>query len=169
MLLLSTILIIYGEFEVTQHSVVLSNVSIINNNMSGIILYTTKLFLNGTLVLHNNTGIDGGGLALYRRSYLVLYENSVLNFTNNTAKQRGGAIFVDIQFGIGACFYQYSDHTYPESVKAVTMTGNKADIAGTAIYGGDIADCFLFLLIISQQVAKSITEHSIIQHRLVSQ
>ena len=74
----------------------------------------------------------------------MLYKNSVLNFTNNTAKQRGGAIFVDIQFAIGTCFYQYSDHTYPESVKAVTMTGNKADIAGTAIYGGDIADCFLF-------------------------
>ena len=127
-------------------NLMLSNVSIINNRMSGIILHTTKLLLNGTLVLLNNTGIDGGGLALYQRSYLVLYKNSVLNFTNNTAKQRGGAIFVDIQFdtNIGTCFYQYSDHTYPESVKAVTMTGNKADIAGTAIYGGDIADCFLF-------------------------
>ena len=68
-------------------NLMLSNVSIINNRMSGIILYATKLLLNGTLVLRNNTGIDGGGLALYQRSYLVLYKNSVLNFTNNTASK----------------------------------------------------------------------------------
>ena len=69
-------------------NLMLSNVSIINNRMSGIILYTTKLLLNGTLVLRNNTGIDGGGLALYQRSYLVLYKNSVLNFTNNMQQSK---------------------------------------------------------------------------------
>ena len=69
--------------------------------------------MNGTSVFHNNTGIDGGGLALYRNSYLVFYENSVLNFTNNTA-QRGGAIFVDDQPGVqDPCFFQYSDYTNP--------------------------------------------------------
>ena len=58
-------------------------------------------------------------------------------------------MFVDIQFAIGTCFYQYSDHTYPESVKAVTMTGNKADIAGTEV---TLQIAFYFLLIICHQV-----------------
>ena len=71
----------------------------------------TALVVNGTSVFHNNTGIDGGGLALYQNSYLVFCENSVLNFTNNTA-QRGGAIFADDQPGVqDPCFFQYSDYT----------------------------------------------------------
>ena len=74
--------------------------------MTGLYALQTALVVNGTSVLHNNTDIDGGGLALYRNSYLVLYENSVLNFTNNTA-QRGGAIFVDDQPGVqDPCFFQ---------------------------------------------------------------
>ena len=81
--------------------------------MTGLYALQIALVVNGTSVFHNNTGIDGGGLALYRNSYLVFHENSVLNFTNNTA-QRGGAIFVDDQPGVqDPCFFQYSDHTNP--------------------------------------------------------
>ena len=83
--------------------------------MTGLYALQTALVVNGTSVFHNGTGIDGGGLALYRNSYLVFnfYENSVLNFTNNTA-QRGGAIFVDDQPGVeDPYFFQYSDYTNP--------------------------------------------------------
>ena len=38
---------------------------------------------------------------------------------------------------------QYSDHTHPQSVK-VTISGNKADTAGTVLFGGDISNCLLF-------------------------
>ena len=74
---------------------------------------------------------------------LYLKENSFLNFTNNTAKQKGGAIFVDTQLVLAPCFFQYSDYTLPESVK-VTITGSKADSAGTVLFGGDISECLLF-------------------------
>ena len=81
--------------------------------MTGLYALQTALVVNGTSVFHNNTGIDGGGLALYRNSYLVFYENSLLNLTNNGA-QRGGAIFVDDQPGVrDLCFFQYSDYTNP--------------------------------------------------------
>ena len=48
-------------------TLVLANVSITNNyNMTGLAVYHTAVMVNGTSSLfHNNTGIDGGGLAMY--------------------------------------------------------------------------------------------------------
>ena len=122
----------------------LHNVSITNNTMTGLAVYHTAVVVNGTVIFHNNTGIDGGGLAMYGNSYLMLHKGAILNFTNNSAKHRGGAIFAETQLELAPCFFQYSDHTFPESVK-VTITGNTADIAGTALFGRDISDCVIFL------------------------
>ena len=97
---------IVGAILVT--TLVLNNVSFTNNTMTGIFAYRTGVVVNGTSVFHNNTGIDGGGLALYGSSYLMLKENSFLNFTNNRAKKRGGAVFVESLLTRFPCFFQYS-------------------------------------------------------------
>ena len=124
-------------------TLVLKQVSITNNNMTGLTAYHTAIVVNGTSVFHNNTGIDGGGLILYGSSHLVLHKGSFLNFTNNSAKNRGGAIFVYTQLGRAPCFFQYHDNTSLQSVK-ITMSGNTAGLAGTALYGGNINNCLLF-------------------------
>ena len=132
---------IYAVF-VTK--IVLRNVSITNNNnMTGLAMFHTTAAVNGTVIFHNNTGIDGGGLALYANSYIVLHEDSILNFTNNTAKHRGGAIFVDTQLKHAPCFFQYSENALSRSAIA-TIIGNRADIAGTVLFGGDISKCIVF-------------------------
>ena len=126
-------------------TLVLKNVSVTNNNMTGLAVYHTAVVVNGTVVFCNNTGIDGGGLALYGNSYLMFHKDSIVDFTNNSAKHRGGAIFVDTELVIAPCFFQYSsDYTLPQSVK-VTIAGNKADKAGTVLFGGEISNCLLFL------------------------
>ena len=133
---------IYAVFVTT---LVLKNVSITNNtNMTGLAVYHTAVVVNGTVVFYNNTGFNGGGLAMYGNSYLMFHKDSILNFTNNSAKHRGGAIFVDTQLEFAPCFFQYSDDTLPQSVK-VRITGNKANKAGTVLFGGDINKCILFL------------------------
>ena len=114
---------------------VLNNVSITNNNVTGLLAYRTAVVINGTSVFYNNTGIDGGGLAMYGESYLVFDENSLLNFTSNIAKQRGGAVFVHTLLANSPCFYQYSEGTQPQSTRA-NFFGNIAKIAGTVLYGG---------------------------------
>ena len=126
-------------------TLVLKNVSITNNNMAGLAVYHTAVVVHGTSVFHNNTGIDGGGLAIFGNSYLMFHKNSIINFSNNSAKHRGGAIFVDTQLvHVNApCFFQYSDNTLFQSVKVI-ITGNKANIAGTVLFGGDINKCLLF-------------------------
>ena len=124
-------------------SLVLNNVSITNNNMTGLSVYRTAVVVDGTSVFHNNTGIDGGGLAMYGDSYLVLKEGSHLYFTNNIAKQKGGAIFVESLQYRSPCFFQSSDVIFPKSVK-VNFYGNTADTAGSVLFGGDIDNCVLF-------------------------
>ena len=112
-------------------SLVLNNVSITNNNATGLLAYRTAVVINGTSVFDNNTGFNGGGLAMYGESYLVFNKNSLLNFTNNRAKQKGGAIFVNTQLtSNSSCFYQYSEGTLPWSTK-VTFFDNNARTAGT--------------------------------------
>ena len=73
---------------------------------------------------------------MVNHNYLVFEEDSLLYFTNNSANQRGGAIFVSTLLPNSSCFYQYSDGTPPQSAKA-TFYGNNAEIAGTVLFGGD--------------------------------
>ena len=123
---------------------VLNKVKIINNNATGLLCYRTVVLVNrnSTSVFHNNTGIDGGGLAMYSDSYILFEENSVLNFTKNKAKERGGAIFIHTILPESPCFYQYTEGTRSQSTKAFFF-GNNANTAGTAIFGGDM-HCLLF-------------------------
>jgi hypothetical protein len=47
------------------------------------------------MAIFNNTGTDGGGIALHGNSILVLTPNTKLHIYNNTASYRGGGIFND--------------------------------------------------------------------------
>ena len=51
-------------------SLVLNNVNISNNNAIGLLAYRTVISVNSnsTSIFHNNSGIDGGGLAMYGES-----------------------------------------------------------------------------------------------------
>ena len=128
----------------------MSNVSITSSiNSTGLTTYSTAVVLcdGCTSIIHNNTGFDGGGLAMYGNSYLFLGEDSVLTFTNNTAK-RGGAIFVDTGYyavSTPICFFQmqYDDDFSMYNSATVYFSGNQATIAGSVLYGGNIDDCLL--------------------------
>ena len=125
----------------------LHNVSIINNNMTGLDAYHTAVVVDGTSVFHNNTGYNGGGLALYSDSFLVFRETCFLNFTNNKARHKGGAIYVSEKHIthniIVPCFFQYSNFTLPKMPKAF-FSGNTADTAGTVLFGGEISTCISY-------------------------
>ena len=136
----STILVLFiTELE-------LKNVSIINNNSTGLAVYRTAISLsdNSTLLFDNNAGIDGGGLALYGDSYLVLNDTAALHFTNNRAT-RGAAIYVDLntRSSITFCFFQYFAKT--NILPKLFFSSNYASVAGSVLYGDDIDNCSLIL------------------------
>ena len=106
---------------------------------------------NSSMTFINNTGIQGGALALIGSSVMNVGPNDY-KFINNTAIHQGGAIYVvltDITDFITSrsCFIQYYDkHSFILSAnwKAnITFIGNKAkdDTAGNAIYATSLHPC----------------------------
>ena len=129
-------------------SLVLNNVRIFNNKMTGLSVYHSNVIVrsNSRSDFHNNSArTDGGGLALYADSYLVFEQNTTLDFIGNNASQRGGAIFIETsnQLTYSPCFFQYNT-SLPKSAIAF-FDGNTAGIAGSVVFGGRINDCNLFL------------------------
>ena len=74
-------------------NIIFSNVSISNSSNTGLILSKSKLTINGSLTVLNNSGANGGGMSLYGSSVLEIYPNSNLTFIGNHAASKGGGIY----------------------------------------------------------------------------
>ena len=72
------------------------NVFIGNNGSALVGISTWCIFNNGAVVVfEKNTAKNGGAITLLDNSYLILFENTTLNFTQNSADNKGGALYVD--------------------------------------------------------------------------
>ena len=65
-----------------------------NNNNSALIADDSKVFINGTVQFLKNIGYNGGALAFYEHSRLVLQEISHMIFYQNHAWSQGGAMYI---------------------------------------------------------------------------
>ena len=120
------------------------NLAVINNKLSGIVCLATVITISGHNQIANNTGIDGGGIALYESSYLVVDTPSFTNFINNSASDKGGGIYVSqvVQTtGIDmSCFFQKTRQSNLQYAEFY-FEGNTAVSAGDALYGGNVFQC----------------------------
>ena len=66
-----------------------------NNRVSVVMAVSTNVVLRGRMKFENNSGFRGGALSLIDSSTLFIHNSSVIDFTNNTAFQEGGAIYVN--------------------------------------------------------------------------
>ena len=122
-------------------------------------VYDPQLHLYGKVAFVKNSEMNGGGLYLSGSSLLVLLPNTHVCLFNNSASVYGGGIFVaPMSYGAGhVCFFQI-DHSnlsgiIPDSPSdgsklpmnnsdaVVILDGNTAELAGSAIYGGDVELC----------------------------
>ena len=124
------------------------NVSFINHAETVFALYSDSVlnFLSMSNVSFiNNTGTNGGALALYS-STLNLYKNSSATFYNNSAQVVGGALYVDSDYMFNPiktpkCFYQLVDYN-KNNTYSMTFVNNTAKRGGEHIYGAYIfSDC----------------------------
>ena len=92
-----------GVFDQTFNGAIASFNSIVRvdgssfiekNINTGFLLNQTELCIKGHLVLSENSGFDGGGMAVYGNSHIKTDNNSGLYFVNNKASNRGGGLFV---------------------------------------------------------------------------
>ena len=109
-------------------------------------MYRSKIVFCGQVVFENNTSTtDGGALHLDESSLLYFKPNTSISFTNNTASQRGGAIYVDTtkrEDSLPFCFFEVLKGSQ-KNIQLV-FKGNLAEIAGDAIYGGQVDRCSMF-------------------------
>ena len=117
-------------------------------SVNGIIYFQES---NSTFI--NNTGLNGGAVALLGFSKLILGQNSSCEFINNRAMFLGGAIFVsqtDItDFLVSrSCFIQNDNYNISDNMLTgwhanVIFNGNRAQnaTAGHAIYATSLNSC----------------------------
>ena len=117
-----------------------------NSGSRTITVHRSKIIFKGQVVFENNTSTtDGGALHLDESSLLHFKPNTRVLFTNNRASQRGGAIYVDTtkkEDSLPFCFFEVPKSSQ-KSIELV-FKGNLAEIAGDAVYGGQVDRCNMF-------------------------
>ena len=110
---------------------------------------THLMFSNNTSVMfYNNSGWHGAGMALLGNAYFIVYHNTSLQFINNSAVTKGGAIyyinsgqkdFVSTQ----RCLFYYYDLTvenHSNWATTLSFSGNNASL-GRSIYCTTLLTC----------------------------
>jgi len=118
------------------------------NTGSAIAAVTAGLEFNGVAVFYNNIGDSGGAIALLGGSWMTLSENVYLQFGNNKAHDKGGAIFA---MSIGEhdlissrnCFIRYYNSSVPSANwnAYLSFVNNLAEIAGNSIFATTLLPC----------------------------
>ena len=155
------------------HFAQLPEVEIINSTLYSntgtqtIILSRSKVIFQGQVVFQNNTSsTDGGALYLDESSLLQFNPDTRVAFINNTASQRRGAIYVHNMKKGGniGCFFEL-DNVLRDSEAGIQVVfeGNRTEIAGDALYGGQVYLCAIFLNMYKNvQDFRKKSEHTII-------
>ena len=131
-------------------NVIFDQIKVSNHNTTGLVSFNSRITFDGHSIFLNNSGINGGGIALYESSRLLLNENinKTLNisFFNNHASVSGGGMFVsqvvvvdrstDCSFGI------IPHHSYYNSNAVFYFVNNTAAISGDILYGGNVDKCY---------------------------
>ena len=111
---------------------------------SAISLYNSAIILSGMVLFENNTATRGGAMALYA-SWLYFEAGISVEFTYNTAKDKGGAIFTkpdfqpylfNHQYMFNYCFYNMLNCDNTASRYSIYFGNNSAVNGGNDIYGG---------------------------------
>ena len=131
----------------------LKDVKIINcmfamNQQTALQAFDSTLYFGGHVIFSGNNGTLGGAMILQGGSIFYLMPHTHIEITNNHAI-RGGGIYVEDQVAviIFPCFFQLVNLQYPYSHidAVVTLENNTADEAGSAVYGGGIDICYLYI------------------------
>ena len=134
-------------FLLNTENVIFDQIDISNHNTTGLLSINSPIIFDGHSTFVNNSGINGGGIALYGFSKLSLKLNTKISFVNNHASESGGGIFVSqvIDSNIMKVCSFKNVPFYDTNTKAMLyFVNNTADISGDILYGGKISYCSNF-------------------------
>ena len=75
-------------------NVIFDQIDISNHNATGLMCINSPIMFDGYSTFVSNSDINGGDIALYGLSLLLLKQNTSISFVNNRASELGGGIFV---------------------------------------------------------------------------
>ena len=142
-----------GGISLDQLSTLTTQGFILENNSAlvsggGMHVQDSDIHINATAKLMYNSAIEGGGCYLSGKSRFYLASEANLLFGNNSASQRGGAIYSEMR---RECqFYAHPSLTClfvvsKSRVKIyIHLWNNSAQSAGDVLYGGGIEDCMKY-------------------------
>ena len=120
------------------------NICLIKNSglFSGVLLKDSNITFNGTTFFSGNkVSGNGGALSMFGKSYLKFYTEAVnVTFQDNHATRVAGAIYVDYDYGKSDCFFQFLQPPII-GLYSISFKRNKADYAGSIMYGGNVRNC----------------------------
>ena len=123
------------------HNVTFEEIEIKHHDTTGLIGYDSHFTFDKICKFENNSGILGGGIALYGSSHLSIKEQANISFINNHASKSGGGIYVSQVVGLNIpinCLFQ----VIPYNGNAMLyFVNNTADISGDVLYGGNLDYC----------------------------
>ena len=132
---------------VKRVALTINNVTIADNDCTGITLSASLMTVENTINFTRNHGLQGGALACLEggNNVMVIFSNSSqLNMINNTANTYGGGIYSDamcdndVSVFSRNCFFQFN---YAATRKLFVFSGNRATQGGDMIFGSCLSNC----------------------------
>ena len=128
-------------------NVTFDQIDISNHNTTGLLSINSPIMFDRHNTFINNSGINGGGMALYGFSQLLLNQNMNISFANNHASESGGGIFVSQVIDgndLTICSFKNFPYYNTNNKTMFYFVNNTADISGDVLYGGKISYCLNF-------------------------
>ena len=127
----------------------LNSAAFYNNTGSALFVVGAQVNFNGsTAIFSNNSGLDGGAIALLGVTTILIGPNTNMTFVNNTANRYGGAIYnryisSEDLMSNADCFLRYSEPFLdpPNWKVQFTFSGNRADKDGCSIFSTSVYPC----------------------------
>ena len=118
------------------------------NNGSALVLSsaTADFLVDSNVHFLSNVGRNGGAIAMYGLSSLLVQNSSVVHFESNRARFKGGALYVsssDIQdyTSIRTCFILFNGESQDKHNISFTFKNNTAGRVGNDVYASSIQAC----------------------------
>ena len=130
---------------------VVENSSFSNNSGTALMLVSSGVQFKREIVFTDNSARYGGAIKLCDSSVLYLSNDTRVKFLNNVADLAGGAIYAENQClqETPSCFFQTISNNSSEGLRIDQLATNilhfdknHAGIAGHAIYGGSVDNCY---------------------------
>ena len=109
--------------------------------MTAILAVGSNFIFQGKHMFRNNSAVNGAGIMLLQNSYLYLLDNTELTFIDNSASERGGAIYLDagtLEMGICTVPYIFNDDQF-------NLHNNTAGTAGSSLFWTTPGECMMLV------------------------